>query len=65
MHNKTLTLTPPTIVFQICILVVFSIEIVNLNLKTAEDMFTNFGLSIIHHQTVCKEQEPNNHLHFS
>ena len=36
----------------------FNIAIVfNLNLKTAEDMFTNFGSSINHHQTVCKEQK--------
>ena len=44
----------------------FSIAILfDLNLKTAKDMFTNFGSSINHYQTVCKEQKTYLHLHFS
>ena len=31
----------------------------DLNLKIAEDMFTNFGSTINHHQTVCKEKKKN------
>ena len=50
----------------LCTMVIFSIEIMfDLNLKTAEDMFTNLGLSINHQQKVCKEQEPYLHLPFS
>ena len=50
----------------IMLFVIYSTEIMfALNFKTAENMFTNSGTCIYYHQTVCKEQEPYLHLHFS
>ena len=51
----------PNFLLELCPLVYLSIAVMfDLNLKTAEDKFTNFGSSINHHQTVCKEQK--NHI---
>ena len=60
--------TPITFYWNLCPFVILSIKIVfALKFKTVEDAFTNFGTStsINNHQTVCKEQAPYPHLHFS
>lgn len=65
-HHQLMNINSTNILFEFCPFVIFSIEIMfALSLKTGEDMFSNFGTSINHHQTVCKEQEPCLYLHFS